>query len=134
MIGLGLGVLAALGLQALLSGFGVTLPPGSLVFEARTVLVGLAVGVGVTVVSAIGPARGAVRIPPVVALDDRQQLAGASLRRRFIWGAVLALAGVALLGHRAGHARHRAGRAGRGRPVPRGGHAVPGESRARWRA
>src|SRR5512135_2156732 len=98
VIGLGLGVLAALGLQALLSGFGVTLPPGSLVFEARTVLVGLAVGVGVTVVSAIGPARGAVRIPPVVALDDRQQLARTSLRRRFTWGAVVALAGAVLLG------------------------------------
>ena len=98
VIGLGLGVLAALGLQALLSGFGVTLPPGSLVFEPRTVLVGLAVGIGVTVVSAIGPARGAVRIPPVVALDDRQSAAGTSLRRRFIWGTVLALAGVVLLG------------------------------------
>src|SRR5262249_25144574 len=79
VIGLGLGVLAALGLQALLRGFGVTLPPGSLVFEPRTVLVGLAVGVGVTVASAIGPARGAVRIPPVVALDDRQSVAGPSL-------------------------------------------------------
>jgi putative ABC transport system permease protein len=98
VIGLGLGVLAGLGLEALLSGFGVTLPSGPLVFELRTVLVGLAVGVGVTVVSAIGPARGAIRIPPVVALDDRQQVAGASLRRRFIWGAILALAGAVLLG------------------------------------
>ena len=98
VIGLGLGVLAALGLQALLRGFGVTLPPGSLVFEPRTVLVGLAVGVGVTVVSAIGPARGAVRIPPVVALDDRQSAASASLRRRFIWGIAVAAIGAVLLG------------------------------------
>ena len=98
VIGLGLGVLAALGLQALLRGFGVTLPPGSLVFEPRTVLVGLAVGVGVTVVSAIGPARGAVRIPPVVALDDRQSAASASLRRRFIWGTAVAVIGAVLLG------------------------------------
>ena len=98
VIGLGLGVLAALGLQALLSGFGVTLPPGSLVFEPRTVLVGLAVGVGVTVVSAIGPARAAVRIPPVAALDDRRSAASASLRRRLIWGTAVALAGAVLLG------------------------------------
>ena len=98
VIGLGLGVLAALGLQALLRGFGVTLPPGSLVFEPRTVLVGLAVGVGVTVLSAIGPARGAVRIPPVAALDDRQSAASASLRRRFIWGTAVALIGAVLLG------------------------------------
>ena len=98
VIGLGLGVLAALGLQALLRGFGVTLPPGPLVFEPRTVLVGLAVGVGVTVVSAIGPARGAVRIPPVAALDDRQSRASAPLRRRLIWGTIVALAGAVLLG------------------------------------
>src|SRR5689334_18303343 len=98
VIGLGLGVLAALGLQALLRGFGVTLPPGSLVFEPRTVLVGLAVGVGVTVLSAIGPARGAVRIPPVAALDDRQSAASASLRRRFIWGTAVAVIGAVLLG------------------------------------
>ena len=134
VIGLGLGVLAALGLQALLSGFGVTLPPGSLVFEARTVLVGLAVGVGVTVVSAIGPARGAVRIPPVVALDDRQQLAGASLRRRFIWGAVLALAGGALLGIGLAQPGHPAGRPGRGRACSSGWPRSRRPSRARWRA
>ncbi len=98
VIGLGLGVLAALGLQALLRGFGVTLPPGSLVFEPRTALVGLGVGVGVTVVAAIGPARGAVRIAPVAALDDRRSRpTAASLRRRFIAGGVLGLFGVALL-------------------------------------
>ena len=93
VIGLGLGVLAALGLEALLRGFGITLPTGSLVFEPRTALVGLAVGVGVTVVAAVGPARNAVRIPPVAALDDRQSGPRASLRRRFIWGAAVALAG-----------------------------------------
>jgi putative ABC transport system permease protein len=97
VIGLGLGVLAALGLQALLDGFGFEVPPGSLVFEPRTVLVGLAVGVGVTVVAAIGPARNAVHIPPVAALDDRQSGPGASLRHRFAWGGAGALAGAVML-------------------------------------
>jgi len=97
VIGLGLGVLAAVGLEALLRGFGITLPPGSLVFEPRTAIVGLLVGVGVTVVAALGPARGAVRIPPVAALDDRQSGPTASLRRRFIGGTALALVGVILL-------------------------------------
>jgi putative ABC transport system permease protein len=97
VIGLGLGVLAALGLQALLRGFGITLPPGSLVFAPRTVVVGLLVGVGVTVVAALGPARGAVRIPPVAALDDRRSGPTASLRRRFIGGTALALVGVIML-------------------------------------
>src|SRR5580700_8852371 len=97
VIGLGLGVLAALGLQALLRGFGFGLPPGSLVFEPRTAVVALLVGVGVTVVAALGPARGAIRIPPVAALDDRRSGPTASLRRRFIGGTALALVGVILL-------------------------------------
>jgi putative ABC transport system permease protein len=97
VIGLGLGVLAALGLEALLRAFGITLPAGPLVFEPRTVLVGLAVGVGVTVVAAVGPARNAVRIPPVAALGDRPPVAGVSLRRRFASGIAVALAGVIML-------------------------------------
>jgi putative ABC transport system permease protein len=97
VIGLGLGVLAALGLEALLRGFGIALPAGSPVFEPRTVVVGLAVGVGVTVIAAIGPARNAVRIPPIAALSDRQSEGGVSLRRRLGWGAGVALAGVVLL-------------------------------------
>jgi putative ABC transport system permease protein len=97
VIGLGLGVLAALGLEALLRGFGTTLPTGPLVFEPRTVLVGLAVGVGVTVIAAIRPARNAVRIPPIAALSDRQAESGVSLRRRFTGGAAVALGGVVLL-------------------------------------
>ena len=97
VIGLGLGVLAALGLEALLRGFGTTLPAGPLVFEPRTVVVGLAVGVGVTVIAAIGPARNAVRIPPVAALGDRQPDGDVSLRRRFAWGTAVALAGAVLL-------------------------------------
>ena len=47
--------------------------------------------------AAFGPARGAVRIPPVAALDDRRSGPTASLRRRFIGGTALALVGVILL-------------------------------------
>ena len=97
VIGLGLGVLAALGLKALLSGFGYALPPGPIAFEPRTVIAGLVVGAGVTVAAAIGPARQAVRIPPVAALSDRQPSTDATARRRFIWGAVLTVAGAILL-------------------------------------
>jgi putative ABC transport system permease protein len=94
LIGLGLGVLAALGLEALLKGFGVTLPSGSLVFEARTVIVCLIVGVGVTLVSAISPARRAVRIAPVAAVSDQQTEAEIPLRRRVRRGVVITGLGV----------------------------------------
>jgi putative ABC transport system permease protein len=97
LIGLGLGALAALGLRALVGGFGISLPPGPLVYEPRTALVGLLVGVGVTVVASIGPARNAVRVPPVAALDDRRSGPGVSMRRRFTVGTVLALVGVVML-------------------------------------
>jgi len=97
LVGLGLGVLAALGLEALLKGFGITLPSGSLVFEGRTVIVALLVGVGVTVVSAVGPARRAVRIPPVAALADYRADEAESSRRRIVIGSVIALLGVASL-------------------------------------
>ncbi len=97
VIGIGLGVLAAIGLEALLRGFGVDLPQGPLAFEARTVIVGLVVGVGVTVVAAISPARRAVRIPPIAAISEQQVESDVSFRRRFAWGASLAAAGVIAL-------------------------------------
>jgi putative ABC transport system permease protein len=99
-VGVGLGVAAAVGLRALLGGFGTSLPSGSLTFEPRTAIVGLAVGTVVTVVSAVGPARNAVRIPPVAALTDRAtDGAGSSpTRRRLLSGTALAILGVLLLG------------------------------------
>lgn len=97
VVGLGLGVLAALGLKALLGAFGVTLPPAPLVFEARTAVVAIVVGVGVTVVSALGPARRAVRIPAVAALAAGRVEEVEPLGRRAVIGGVAATAGIAVL-------------------------------------
>jgi putative ABC transport system permease protein len=97
VIGIGLGALTALGIEALLRGFGTTLPSAPLVFGARTVIVGLAVGIGVTVLSAISPARRAVRIPPIAAITERPADNTTQSRRRLIGGSVLALIGVVAL-------------------------------------
>jgi putative ABC transport system permease protein len=97
LVGLGLGVLAAAGLKALLGAFGVTLPSAPLVFEPRTAVVGIAVGVGVTVISAIGPARRAVRIPPVAAMVAQTEEQGDPMRGRVRAGAAIALGGTAAL-------------------------------------
>ncbi len=95
LIGLGLGVLAALGLKALLKAFGIELPSAPLVFEARTVVVAIAVGVGVTVISAIVPARRAVRIAPVAALVEDGGSGDELVRpRRVIGGTAVAALGV----------------------------------------
>jgi putative ABC transport system permease protein len=98
LVGLGFGVATAVGLEALLAGFGITLPSGALVFQARTVVAALVVGVGVTVVSAVSPARRAVRIAPVAALADQPAGQSASSRRRIAIGASVAAIGVAALG------------------------------------
>jgi len=97
LVGLGLGVLTAVGLEALLKGFGITLPSGPLVFESRTVVAALVVGVGVTVVSAVSPARRAVRIPPVAALADYRGGEDESSRRRIVVGTVIAALGIVAL-------------------------------------
>ena len=97
LVGLGLGVLTAMGIEALLRGFGISMPSGSPVLAARTIIVALVLGVGVTILAAVSPARRAVRIPPVAAISD-SHVADVSLRRRFTWGTSIAIAGVAVLG------------------------------------
>ncbi len=97
VIGLGFGVLAAVGLRALLQAFGVQLPSAPLVFEARTVLVAVGVGIGVTVASAILPARRALRVAPVAALVDHGDEGPRPLRRRLLGGCCVAVVAVPLL-------------------------------------
>ena len=64
----GLGI--AKGLQAGLTAFGVDLPTASLSLQPRTIIVGMSVGIIVTLVSATLPARRASRVAPAVALRD----------------------------------------------------------------
>jgi putative ABC transport system permease protein len=92
-LGLGLGVLVALGLRALVNSFGAALPSGPLVVSLRTVLVSIAVGLGVTCLAALLPARKASAVPPVAAMRDAAT-PEASLRRTTVLGAVLLVAGV----------------------------------------
>jgi putative ABC transport system permease protein len=97
LVGLGLGVLAAIGLEALLDKLGVTLPTGGIVFAPRTVIVCLIVGVGITVISAVSPARRAVRIAPVAALTEHDVGTTESSRRRIVVGSTFAVIGIVAL-------------------------------------
>ncbi|HEU4911353.1 MAG TPA: FtsX-like permease family protein [Actinomycetes bacterium] len=69
-LGLLAGIGVAKGIQSLFSSFGVTLPEGPLVISPTSLLVAFAVGVVVTVVSAMLPARRAARVAPVAAMRD----------------------------------------------------------------
>jgi putative ABC transport system permease protein len=61
----------------------------------------LAVALGVTVLSASGPARRAARVPPVAALRSELGSLPGDIRRRTIAGAALAVPGVATYGYAA---------------------------------
>ncbi len=123
VIGMGLGFLLAKGLQALFKAFGIDLPSAGTVFETRTLIVALAIGLGVTVVAGLVPAIRATRIPPVAALREGIPAAAAKQSRASI---LIGGAGdaprhrPALLRHlRLGHHRGRpAEHDGRGLPAP----------------
>ncbi|WP_433683054.1 ABC transporter permease [Nocardia sp. CA-119907] len=96
-IGLACGIGLAFGLSALLNAFDLGLPTGSLTVLPRTVIIGLLVGLLVTVVSAYAPARRAAKIPPVEAMREEFASAGESLRVRTGVGTLLAIAGAVLV-------------------------------------
>jgi putative ABC transport system permease protein len=96
-LGLVLGVAVAFGLQGLFKAIGADIPSEGLVVLPRTVVVGLGIGVVVTVVAAFSPALRASRIPPMAALREDVALPARSLRLRAISGAILLGLGLAAM-------------------------------------
>ncbi len=98
LVGLGLGVITALGLRALFKAVGLDLPSNGTVIETRTILVSLLVGTIVTVLAGLAPALRATRVPPVAALrEGAVPMAHGPSRRITILAGVLTAAGVALM-------------------------------------
>jgi putative ABC transport system permease protein len=98
VIGIGVGVLLAVGLAAAMNAFGFNMPEGPLTLLPRTVLVGMTVGLVVTIVSALLPARRAARIPPVAAMrEETARPKRRSLHVRTVAGSVTLGLGVAAL-------------------------------------
>ena len=97
--GIGLGMLGALGLQALFDAFGASLPDGPKPLRLRTVAWAFAVGVGFTVIASLVPAVKASRVSPVAGLQESNGDDGGHLRLwRPIVGAALAVTGLVLTG------------------------------------
>ncbi|WP_139977620.1 ABC transporter permease [Nocardioides litoris] len=92
-LGIGLGVLLAVGLKALFASLGLDLTGQDLVYRPRTFVAAYAIGVLVTMAAAYLPARRTSRIAPVQAMRDDVALPESSLRRRFVLGLVLAVLG-----------------------------------------
>ena len=97
VIGLGIGIVLSSALKALLDAFGFDIPAGGTVVSARTVIVAVLVGVGVTILSAIVPARKASRVPPVAAMRDVATEDRPHSGRRVLIGAGVTVVGVLAL-------------------------------------
>lgn len=92
--GLVVGLGFAAGVNALMKALNVDIPISGLVMQPRTVIVGLIVGISITLLSALVPALRATRVPPVAALQE-----GASLPpSRYARFTPYMAAAVALLG------------------------------------
>jgi len=98
LLGLAAGVAVAAGLKALLSVLGLSLPAGGLVVNARTVVASLLIGIGVTLIAAISPARKAAKVPPVAAMQEATVgSTGYGSKQRIVVGLSILALGVAAL-------------------------------------
>lgn len=96
-LGVVLGIATAVGLKALLASFGIDLPEGGLVVTGSTVVLCLVVGVVVTLVAAIVPARRASRVAPIAAMRDVAVDRSGRSVVRVVTGVVVTGLGVAAL-------------------------------------
>ena len=98
IVGIGVGILVALGLKALIGAFGFEIPSGGVVLTANTIIIAIVAGVVVTLVAAISPARKAGKVPPVAAMREvAVGSTGYGSKQRIIVGcAMLVLGGAAL--------------------------------------
>ncbi len=97
-VGVALGIGFASVIKSLFEALGIDLPSTGTVIEPRTIIVGLVLGTGLTVLAALMPALRATRIAPVTGLREGAVMATPKQRRRReIAGVVLSVVGVALM-------------------------------------
>ena len=95
-LGVGTGILLAYGMREALDLFGFSFPRGDLVVVTRTIVLGMVVGMVITITSALLPAIQASSVPPVAALRvGAGHTRRASLRRRAIIGISVTCLGIA---------------------------------------
>ncbi|MCQ3810385.1 MAG: ABC transporter permease [Acidimicrobiia bacterium] len=97
ILGLGLGVLVALGIRSALDNSGAHLPESDVIITGWTIVAAIIIGIGVTMITAIWPAMRARRVTPMVALADDAEIDPFNRRRSLIIGSVAGGAGLILL-------------------------------------
>jgi putative ABC transport system permease protein len=96
-IGVGFGILLAIGLNALLRSVGFAGPDTPLIVPPSAVISSILVGTLITVVSAVFPARKAATIAPVAAMRDVAVDTSSRSRVRLVLGLVIIAIGAGLL-------------------------------------
>ncbi|WP_423916742.1 ABC transporter permease [Candidatus Poriferisodalis sp.] len=89
----GLGVAALINQIISAAGDGGGLPSGGIILAPRTWIVAIVVGIGVTLLASLSPARRAASIPPIAALTDDFVLSATRTRRRVLVGLAFAVVG-----------------------------------------
>lgn len=97
IIGVGFGVLLAIGLNKLMQSIGFSGPDTPIVVPPTAVLVSLFIGTLITMVSAVFPARRAATIPPVAAMRDVALDRSGTSRKRVVVGLAMLAIGAFLL-------------------------------------
>jgi len=98
LVGLFLGLGVAAGVNQVFKAAGFEIPSSGLVLQPRTIIIALAVGVVVTLLSALIPAQRATRVPPMAALQEGAQLPPSRFARFApIMGGVVAVLGALLI-------------------------------------
>ena len=99
ILGLGGGVLLAFGLRSVMGWLGMTLPSIDIIIAPRTIIVALIVGIGVTMLASLTPARRAANVPPVAAMRAGFRFGSGEGTRRTIIAIVLSVFGVAAMAY-----------------------------------
>jgi putative ABC transport system permease protein len=95
VLGLIAGILLSIGLKALLNAIGFGVPATGLIITPRPIVSAFFVGVVISVLSSLGPARRATRVSPVQMMHDSSMETASGLGTRLIVG--LAMLGVGVL-------------------------------------
>ena len=98
IVGLGAGVVLAYVLRGVMNAAGFDLPALELILSARTSVIALVVGIGVSLMSAMTPSRRAARVPPVAAMREGYRYGSGEGTRRTVLALVLAIVGLGAIG------------------------------------
>ena len=85
-LGIAGGVGVAKGLEALFNATGGDLPESPTILATRTIIAALVIGIGVTLVAAVGPARRASTVPAIAAMRGTDEATNPGSRTRILSG------------------------------------------------